>query len=191
MCLVFRRHIVTLMTCLWVGRYLPVGKIDLWLVEVIFRRYSPLLTVSSAVAIMRLPRWITTGCSSRSDDDKTSPGESPARVSTVTSKWQNSALNIFECTSVGGCCAGVIFWLGPDSFGYGVAFWVFFEFSCCCSIWVSCEHLSSVSRIGAGFAWVVGVSDADLFESAEESGLFGSVVIVVARENRQSVVLHK
>jgi hypothetical protein len=30
-----------------------------------------------------------------------------------------------------------------------------------------------------------------LFESAAESGLFGSVVIMVAHENRQGMVLHK
>ena len=31
----------------------------------------------------------------------------------------------------------------------------------------------------------MGVSDAELFEPAAESGLFGSVVIMVAHENRQ------
>jgi hypothetical protein len=31
----------------------------------------------------------------------------------------------------------------------------------------------------------MGVSDAGLFESAAESGLFGSVVIMVTHENRQ------
>ena len=45
--------------------------------------------------------------------------------------------------------------------------------------------------IGTDSVGVAGVSASGLFESAAESGLFGSVVIMVARENRQSVVLHK